>query len=554
VKLLLALSIALLQAEGTNAQSSVRPGEEGTHYVSSTSVEESRDFNKTVVPISKLQSYGPFQTVKLATGFCIDPDCRFIGTNYHVAKAMGKHLKVKGSPVVHRWLGTGPDDEEASENKQSFFLGMKYKEKYALIRDIAVVELRWPLSKKGYRSTPFYNDDLEYGQTAYIYAFPLNWNPKRHLEKFKAKFLGYNVKYSKLSWEDLSDKPLVFDYDQADGKLRGGASGGIVVDEQGRIIGILNALASDMDHTITAVPVHSFADFLSRVQPYLATQLFPKSVVIPPASADSYPEWVPPPRFGHLEHRPVEPPEVQALRAKATDLADTIRNFIATQSLEWGKGDRDSTPQAITELEVQVIHGYQRWRELPDGKKELDEIPFPAPLNSAIIPGGEWSEMPNLVGNNLKLHINHAPDITVNNETFQVFQWSGEVEDGICKFKSIWDLFFMSYSKIDTLNCYGEVWTDKDLNLVRASENFKLIGRWKNYRGVVTFGVMTMGDHKVRVPMTIATQAEYGGKLYWCQGVFSDYHEFASTFKIGNPAIGSAMDAAKLDQRVDKPQ
>jgi hypothetical protein len=309
-----------------------------------------------------------------------------------------------------------------------------------------------------------------------------------------------------------------------------------------------------MDHTITAVPVHSFADFLSRVQPYLATQLFPKSVVIPPASADSYPEWVPPPRFGHLEHRPVEPPEVQALRAKATDLADTIRNFIATQSLEWGKGDRDSTPQAITELEVQVIHGYQRWRELPDGKKELDEIPFPAPLNSAIIPGGEWSEMPNLVGNNLKLHINHAPDITVNNETFQVFQWSGEVEDGICKFKSIWDLFFMSYSKIDTLNCYGEVWTDKDLNLVRASENFKLIGRWKNYRGVVTFGVMTMGDHKVRVPMTIATQAEYGGKLYWCQGVFSDYHEFASTFKIGNPAIGSAMDAAKLDQRVDKPQ
>jgi hypothetical protein len=555
VKLLVILSIALLQAEGSNAQSSVRLAEEGTDYVSSSSsLERSRDFDKTVVPISKLQSYGPFQTVKFATGFCIDPDCRFIGTNYHVAKAMGKHFKVKGSPVVHRWLGTGPDDEEASENKQYFFPGMKYKEKYALIRDIAIVELRWPLSKKGYHSVTFYNDDLQYGQTAYIYAFPLNWNPKRHLEKFKAKFLGYNVKYSKLSWEDLSDKPLVFDYDQADGKLRGGASGGIVVDEQGRIIGILNALALNMDHTITAVPVHSFADFLSRVQPYLATQLFPKSVVIPPASADSYPEWVPPPRSGHLEHRPVEPPEVQALRAKATVLADSLRNFIATQSFEWGKGDRDSTPQAITELEVQVIQGYQRFRELPDGKKELDEVPFPAPLNNAVATGGEWSEMPDLVGNNLKLRINHAPDITMNDETFQVFQWSGEVEDGICKFKTITDLFFMSYSKIDTLNCYGEVWTDKDLNLVRASENFKLIGRWKNYRGVVTFGVVTMGDHKVRVPMTIATQAEYGGKLYWCQGVFSDYHEFASTFKIGNSAIGPAMDAAKLDQRVDKPE
>jgi hypothetical protein len=532
-------------------------GEKGSRNVSTSTYwgEHMHDFDKTVVPISKLQSYGPFQSLKFGTGFCIDPACRFIGTNYHVAKLMGKHFKVKGSPVVNRWLGTGPDDDEASKNRLSGPLGrILPKEKYALIRDIAIVELRWPLSKKGYRSTPFYNDDLQYGQTAYIYAFPLNWNPKRHLEKFKAKFLGYNVKNSKLPWEDLSDKPLVFDYDQEDGKLRGGASGGIVVDEQGRIIGILNALAADMDHTITAVPVHSFANFLSRVQPYLSTQLFPKSVVIPPASADSYPEWVPPPPSGHLEHRPVEPPEVQALRAKATVLADTMRNFLATQSFEWGKGDRDSTPQAITKLEVQVIHGYQRWREPPDGKKELDEVPFPAPLNNAIATGGEWSEMPNLVGNNLKLRINHAPDITVNDETFQVFQWSGEVEDGICKLKSIMDLGLMSYSKIHTLDCYGEVWTDKDLNIVRASENYKLIGRWKKYRGVVTFGTAVIGEQEFRIPLTISTQAEYAGKLYWCQGIFSDYRRFGSTIKIGDPAISSTMGAAKLDKRVEKEQ
>ena len=547
MKLLLALSIVLLQAEGMNAQS--------THYVSSTSsVEQSRDSNKTVVPISKLQFNGPFQTMKFGTGFCIDPECRFIGTNYHVAKAMGKHFKVEGSPVVHRWLGTGPDDEEATENRQPLILSLKRKEKFALIRDIAIVELRWPLSKKGYHGVPFYNDDLEYGQEAYVYAFPLNWNPKRHLEKFKAKFLGYNVKDSKLSWVDLSDKPLVFDYDREHGKLSGGASGGIVVDGQGRIIGILNALATDLDHAITAVPVHTFADFLSRVQPYLSTQLFPKSVVIAPASPDNYPEWVPPPPSGQLEHRPVEPPEVQALRAKATILADTMRNFIATQSFEWGKGDRDSTPQAITELEVQVIDGYQRWRELPDGKKELDEVPFPAPLNNAINTGGEWSEMPNLVGNNLKLRIHHASDITVNGETFRVFQWRGEVEDGICKFKTISDFGFMSYSKIDTLECYGEVWTDSDLNLVRASENYKLRGRWKNYHGVVTFGKAIIGEQEFRIPLTISTQAENAGKLYWCQGIFTDYRRFGSTVKIGNGAIGSVMNAAKLDRRVEKPQ
>ncbi|MGA2096409.1 MAG: serine protease [Candidatus Acidiferrum sp.] len=566
MKLLLILSIALFQAEGTNAQSSGRLAEEGAHSVSSTSsVELSRNFNKTVVPITKLQSYGAFQVVKFGTGFCIDPGCRFVGTNYHVAKAMGKHFKIEGSPVVNRWMGTGPKDEEATDNKQSFLLGIKIRAKYALIRDVAIVELRWPLSRKGYHGVTMYDADLKYGQAAYIYAFPLNWNPKRRLEKFKAKFLGYNVKNSKLAWEDLSDKPLVFDYDQEDGRLRGGASGGIVIDEQGRIIGILNALASDIDHTITAVPVHSFADFLSRVQPYLSTQLFPKSVVIPPASADSYPEWVPV-RYHTtydcggqsapciLQKRPAEPPEIQALRQKATVLADSMRNFIAVQSFEWGKGDRSNPPEAIAQFEVRVIDGYQRFREYPDGTKEFQGVPFPAPLNTAIATGGEWAEMPDLVGNNLKLRINHAPDVMMNGETFQVFQWAGQVEDGICKFKTIVDLVFLSRSKVSTLNCYGEVWTDNDLNLVRASENYKLLGTWKNYHGEVTFGVVTIGDHSVRVPMTIATQAEYGGKLYWCQGIFSDYHEFASDVKIGSTAMGALMDGANLDQRLAKPQ
>jgi len=53
--------------------------------------------------------------------------------------------------------------------------------------------------------------------------------------------------------------------------------------------------------------------------------------------------------------------------------------------------------------------------------------------------------------------------------------------------------------------------------------------------------------------MTIATQAEVPRQSSIGAREFSpDYHEFASTVKIGNPAIGSAT--AKLDQQVDKPQ
>jgi hypothetical protein len=520
---------------------------------STSSVEPNRDLSKTVVPITKLQSSGPVESVKFGTGFCIDTDCRFIGTNYHVAKAMGKHFKVEGSPVVNLWMGTGSNDDEASKNRLSGPLGKIIpREKFALIRDIAVVELRWPLSQKGYHGLPFSDDDLQYGQQVFIYSFPLHWNPKRKLERFRATFVAYNANYSNQSLEDLSDKPLMFDYDPADSKITGGASGGLVVDAKGRVVGILNAKAEQIDHIVAAVPVPVFSALISRIQPYLSTQLFPKSVVIPPVSADNYPEWIPPGPTG-TGKRPVETDEVTALRKKSQALSDSMRNFIAMQSVEWGKGDRNSTPQAIANFEVQVIDGQQRFREYPDGTKEMQEVPFPAPLNTAIGTGGQWAEMPNLVGNNLKLRINHVPDITINGETFQVFQWVGQIEDGICKFKTNVDLVFASWSKVNILDCYGEVWTDKDLNLVRASENYKLLGSWKNYHGVVTFGMVTIGGRKVRVPLTIATQAELGGKFYWCQGIFSDYHEFASTVAIGNPAIAS-VNAAKLDPRVDKPQ
>jgi hypothetical protein len=71
---------------------------------------------------------------------------------------------------------------------------------------------------------------------------------------------------------------------------------------------------------------------------------------------------------------------------------------------------------------------------------------------------------------------------------------------------------------------------------------------------VVTFGTAVVGEQEFRIPLTISAQAEDAGKLHWCQGIFTDYRRFGSTVKIGNPAIGSATDAAKLDERAEKPR
>ncbi len=102
-----------------------------------TSVVFAQDLSKTVLPITefklklKLKPKKSFpSSVDLAglkpkitlseeadfgTGFCLDPECRLIGTNYHVAM-MARPRKIKGAEVMERYLATGPDDEGATLN------------------------------------------------------------------------------------------------------------------------------------------------------------------------------------------------------------------------------------------------------------------------------------------------------------------------------------------------------------------------------------------------------------------------------------------------------
>ena len=56
----------------------------------------------------------PF-SIKFGTGFCLDEECRFVGTNYHVAKVMGKYVRIKGVSSAHRYLDSGSDHVGAQD-------------------------------------------------------------------------------------------------------------------------------------------------------------------------------------------------------------------------------------------------------------------------------------------------------------------------------------------------------------------------------------------------------------------------------------------------------
>jgi hypothetical protein len=209
-----------------------------------------------------------------------------------------------------------------------------------------------------------------------------------------------------------------------------------------------------------------------------------------------------------------------------------MRNYIALQSFEWGSGDKE--PVAQTEFEVRVTDGVQRFRKYPDGKKEYDQAPNPR-WGDWVLPADEWSNLPKMVGTEYRLKVHQSAGVLVNNEQMKVFQYYASIEDNLCHFQAVEDYGLFTTSETVAVACYGEVWTDKDANIMRISEHLDLSDKLKAYRGweesqvVVTYGWLKRMDEPPRlVPLTIFTEAGRKKHIEWCHGVFTNYRVFRS--------------------------
>jgi hypothetical protein len=459
-------------------------------YTCSPSIALAQDLSRTVLPLTDFKiaihekvgiqpkpSLNPLSfvdvgvEVEYGTAFCVDPACRFIGTNYHVARDL-RVRKIRGEDVIQRYLATRSDDDGAVMNE---IFGKQMA--FTPGRDLAIFELRRAL--RNFHGIDFSLNDLQEGQEIDIYAYPKYSaiNPRRELEQFHGRFKG-------LTPNGL----LAFEYGiSSDGKaIRGGASGGIVVDKRSQqIVGILSGIADTDDRIAIAIPTQSLLEFVSKVQPYLAQRLFPRNArVIPPLSADLYPQFVEP--VSHvLEERPEEPAEVRMLRKRSQALADSIRNFIAIQTFAWGS-EASQEPVAAA-YEVRVVDGNQRFS---NGHEQFKEVPLPPRLNVSFATGGEWSELPEWIGTKLNLKIHRAADSVVNGRPIKVFQYSAAAEDRLCTWDTQVDCGIFTKHHLVDVAVHGELWTDDDMNLLRISEHCELPTnlKWKDYEAVVTMG------------------------------------------------------------------
>ena len=449
-------------------------------------------------------------------------------TNYHVA-VTNKARKIKGEKIIERHLATGPHDREATAN---FFPNVGILA-YAKKRDLAVFQLQHGLAH--HHGLSFSLDELHPGQQVDIYGYPKGMiNPARKLTRFGAIFNA-----------PTTSGLLAFQYESFGDNINlvRGSSGGIVVDRKSqKIVGILNETNDTM---ALAVPVQTLAEFVAKVQPFLAQKLFPSVMEVSPISADVYPKFAPPADFygrfeprrvDELQHRPQEPHEVSVLREKAQLLADSMRDFIAVQSYAWGSADKD--PEAEAAYEVRVIDGVQRFRRYPDGKNELDEIRYPS-LGRWVASSDQWSQLPKMVGSEYRLKLHQSQDVVLNDRRVKVFQYYSGVEDNLCPFAPIEDFGFFVISKTVAVGCYGEVWTDEDTNIIRISLHLDLAEKLKAYRGwegvqiVLTYGWLKRATDPDRlVPRTIFTEARNGKHTYWCRGQFTDYRVFSAEARL----------------------
>jgi hypothetical protein len=459
-------------------------------------------------------------SMKFGTGFCLDRDCRFVGTNYHVAKVMGKYVRIKGVFSAHRYLDSEPGDEGA----QDINLGLGGSLKYTPAHDLAIYEMRHPI--RAFHGIGFDADDLGNDAEVDIYAYPFTGNPKRRLSCWHGKFIG-------TTGEGL----LAFRYEE--GRVRGGASGGIVVDTKTKkIVGILNSIAEGEDRIALAVPIKELSDFVTKAQPYLQATLFPKTVFVSPVASDLYPPYVWHSAEGLLQ-RPVEPPEVLSLRRTAQQLFYSMRTFTATQMFAWGTGNR--TPDITDAYETLIVDGWQRWRH-PGTKKFI----APGPLNGfPIWPGDVWSEFPRMVGRDLSLKIHQAPDAVVGGRTIHVFQYAANIEDRACALA--FDTFlFRGPSKF--YDCHGEVWMDESGIILRISQALDLSRAGAHWWGVVTYGWLEKDGMQHLVPVTLTIEAGHK-KTNWCRALFTDYEMFGVRSRLVLPTEPAQTQKSALSQR-----
>lgn len=465
-------------------------------------------------------------------------------TNYHVVKTVGFDLRIRGVGVREYHLATAESDQGARWMRTAAGLHLRLNP----VRDVAILRMQTPLSQKGMHGVAPYAGQLLRGQEVTAYGYPGG----KALTGASGRFV-----------RELRDGLLLFEMQtqEPDEVLQAGISGGLIVDQQGRAVGLMCGVFGQ--HAF-AVPMWSVADAVQEIAPEQYGALFPERIyrstgllstdleaeselvdrdletptggLIPEAALPE--SYLP---YGldqnaaqgreltafSLTKRTEGPVEVRTLRAKAQQMLEGMKNFIAVQTLRLSDGTRT----AVWQHEVRVVYGQQTFRDWPDGEKELSELPYP---KQGIVPGAEWTTLPSMVGTDLNLKIEAAGELTIGEHKVKVFRYQGAAEDEACALRTRKNYGLWHKDWRSKVACRGEVWTDEHFDILRIAQDLEVPGGQtfiRRLQVVVMYGWLERpGLTRQVLPVEIFLQGQFtDGGTYYCSGRFTNYRVFTAS-------------------------
>jgi hypothetical protein len=472
----------------------------------------------TSTPVAKIDSYkmrfsvpgGVSVTKIFGTAWCLSPQCDVLVTNHHVATQFQLHTRIKGVAIRKQQSATSATDPEATI-LVTHGLGPV---KQINLRDLALLDMKRPVA--GMRNVPIFSGQLRPQEKVTFHGYP-NGHHKTLEGIFKS---------------ELADGTLLVIFPEAMGA---GASGSLLTNTAGEAIGTVFAVAEKDARMVIAIPIWVLGDFVRATHPELLS-LFPVTGYRPgldalrdspeplevnetyrmmiedaganpqPLLANSYQDdW---PVMEKVEDSSCA--EVLALRARARVLMNMLQNFVALETLTF-------EDQAVWEHEIQVTDGTLHFRT-PQGEV-LNDLPFP---RRGVVPGDEWHTFAAMLTDR-NLAIKPLDSVIIAGQPVLRFGYYATEESSVCsartqRNKLVW---------MGTVPCFGEVWTTKDFDVLRITQEMSLPpqSNAQRFRIMVRYGQLPIGIVPASMNLEVHTLE---GELLRSTVSFSRYRRFQS--------------------------
>jgi hypothetical protein len=448
---------------------------------------------------------------KMGSGICIDTPCLHVLTAYHVVALLKAGLKVEGVPVASILSATGPLDSGSIEMHVAGSILQ-----YDPARDIALLTLKRPLPAR-FIGLPFATYRPSIGQRVTRIA--------RHGDAHDTATGG--VVAEELRYETAGRLVDLDRFFLLDCSSRPGNSGGAVIDEQGRVLGLVEIRSSEESgRSGTAVMGASAVDeFLRAKDPSLWARLFDKPAEDLASAQKPAADWP-----VELDHPPipangVTDPDLFAaeLRAQSARSLAAMQRMIALQSMRsWGDGEREQAWR----YQVSVSSDGQRFRS--EAGRELGAGALPAP-KAGILPESEWYDTLSLMA---KVRLEYIGASSRSGEPVLAFAFHNEASDETCRFRQRTAALFGHKEEESYVACDGQVVSDEHFNvlgiMLRLSPGFGAVAEW---RALARYGLIKLhdGNGPYLLPMNMDVSARLNnGKMYHASEDWSDYHLFAA--------------------------